>query len=240
MKHLIILFAALSLSLTLCAQTETDTTSSPQGEPKLKVDLGIEAGFSLFTGQTTPYDASRGFVLRLPLMAHFNLSQRWQLNTGLRYDFEWSTLRYNVEYDFINNDGLHFLSTPTTAHQKTRTYHGYIGIPVQLVWYPWPANHRALGIGLDIYAAYAVSRYIIINNRDARYTYSGVHTANATTVIGSDAPMFQPWKLEMGLTFSTDVIGLLHGVRLFANLLPTYIDPVTNEKIYTSGITLFL
>jgi len=42
------------------------------------------------------------------------------------------------------------------------------------------------------------------------------------------------------LTLSTSVIGLVHGVRLFANLLPTYVDPATGEKIYTSGITLFL
>ena len=52
--------------------------------------------------------------------------------------------------------------------------------------------------------------------------------------------MFQPWKLEIGLKVSTDAIGLLHGIRFFTNLLPTYIDPAKDGKIYTSGITLFL
>ena len=31
-----------------------------------------------------------------------------------------------------------------------------------------------------------------------------------------------------------------HGIRFFTNLLPTYIDPAKDGKIYTSGITLFL
>ena len=44
----------------------------------------------------------------------------------------------------------------------------------------------------------------------------------------------------MGLTLSTDVIGLTHGLRLFTNLLPTYKDPATGDKVYTSGITFFL
>ena len=238
MKRIIFFFAALSLSLALCAQTSADTTGIPQDGPKLKVDLGIEAGYSMFLKEASPYSANSGFLLRLPLMAHINLSDRWQFNTGLRYDFEWNTLIYNVEP--ADAGGLAIQTAATTGRQTARMHHSYLGIPVQIVWFPRPTEHRIMGIGLDIYAAYSVSRYLKIHNRDARDTYFGIRTASSTTVVESDDPMFQPWKLEVGLTVSTDVIGLLHGIRLFTNLLPTYIDPATNQRIYTSGITLFL
>ena len=49
-----------------------------------------------------------------------------------------------------------------------------------------------------------------------------------------------PWKLELGLTLSTDVLGLIHGVRFFVDLLPTYRDPLIDEPVYTAGMTIFL
>ena len=80
-----------------------------------------------------------------------------------------------------------------------------------------------------------MTRYFHIDNIPT--PGSGVNHPGLT-VLHSSA--IQPWKLEVGLTLSTDVIGLTHGLRLFTNLLPTYKDPATGEKFYTSGVTLFL
>ena len=238
MKRIIILTVILGLSQAIFAQTKADTTDVPKDKILEKIDLGVEAGYSRFFSQASPYDVSSGFVLRLPLIAHLNLSQHWQLNTGLRYDFEYNTLKYNIEP--ASTGGLAIQTVATTGHQTAKMHHSYLGIPVKIIWFPLPNERRVFSIGLDIYAAFAVSSYLKISTRDARNTYFGLQTASSSTIVESDDPMFQPWKLEVGLTVSTDVIGLLHGIRLFTNLLPTYIDPATNQKIYTSGITLFL
>ena len=237
MKRILILTVALSLMLGLHAQapTETDTT---QSQPLLKVDLGLEVGVSLLSHKATPYASTRCFSLRIPLMAHLPLSPHWQLNAGLRYDFEWAPLRYNVE---LAADGsLAFLSTPTTSRQHAVMHNSYVGIPIQMVWYPWGDNQRLLGVGLDIYAAYAVSSYINIDYRTVTTDANITYVSESGSVIDAYDPVVQPWKLEVGLTLSTDVIGLLHGVRFFTNLLPTYKDPTTGKKIYTTGITFFL
>ncbi len=238
MKHIIILSVILSLSQVLCAQTNADTADVPRGEILQKVDLGIEAGFSLLNNSHSPYSASHSYVLRLPLMAHLNLSRHWNLNVGLCYDFQWDKLRYNVTP--IEGGGIDILTTPTTGRQTATAFHSYLGIPLELEWLLTPNSRSGLRLSADIYAAYAVSEYLTIRTLDARNTYNGMRSGTYKEVVESDDPMFQPWKLEIGLKVSTDAIGLLHGIRFFTNLLPTYIDPATNGKIYTSGITLFL
>ena len=238
MKRIIILTVILGLSQALCAQTSADTTDVPKGEILQKVDLGIEAGFSLLNNERSPYSASHSYVLRLPLMAHLKLSQRWNLNVGLRYDFQWDILRYNVTP--AEGGGIELLTTPTTGRQTATAFHSYLGIPLELEWMLTPASSNGLRLSADIYAAYAVSEYLTIRTLDARNTYNGMRSGTYKEVVESDDPMFKPWKLEIGLKVSTDAIGLLHGIRFFTNLLPTYIAPATNQKIYTYGITFFL
>lgn len=238
MKRIIILTIILSLAHALCAQTSADTTDVPQGEILQKVDLGIEAGFSFLNNSHSPYSASRSYVLRLPLMAHLRLAERWNLNAGLCYDFQWDILRYNVTP--AEDGGIDILTTPTTGRQTATVFHSYLGIPLELEWLLTPGSRNGLRLSADIYAAYAVSEYLTIRTLDARNTYHGMRSGTYKEVVESDDPMFQPWKLEIGLKVSTDAIGLLHGIRFFTNLLPTYVDPATNQKIYASGITLFL
>lgn len=239
MKRIIILTVILGLSQALCAQTSADTTDVPKGEILQKVDLGIEAGVSFLKNIRSPYSASPSYVIRLPLMAHLKLAERWNLNVGLRYDFQWDILRYNVTP--TEGGGIDILTTPTTGRQTATAFHSYLGIPLELEWLLTPRSRNGLRLSADIYAAYAVSEYLTIRTLDARNTYShGMRSGTYKEVVESDDPMFQPWKLEIGLKVSTDAIGLLHGIRFFTNLLPTYIDPAKDGKIYTSGITLFL
>lgn len=238
MKRILLLAVILSLTHALCAQTSVDTTDAPQDKILQKVDLGMEAGISLLNNSHSPYSASHSYVLRLPLMAHLNLSRHWNLNVGLRYDFQWDKLRYNVTP--IEGGGIDILTTPTTGRQTATMFHSYLGIPLELEWLLTPNSRSGLRLSADIYAAYAVSEYLTIRTLDARNTYNGMRSGNYREVVESDDPMFQPWKLEIGLKVSTDAIGLLHGIRFFTNLLPTYIDPSSNQKIYTSGITFFL
>ena len=123
----------------------------------------------------------------------------------------------------------------TTSKQNAYAYISHLGIPVELKWHPFAHNRNSLGVALDLFAGYAVTRYFVIDNLHT----PGIEDENTgRTVLKSAA--IQPWKVEVGLSLSTSLLGLTHGVRFFANLLPTYQDPTTGEKIYTSGITLFL
>lgn len=241
MKRIAIILILIGMALGSRAQsldTLPDTCQSRKADVSLT--LGISAGASLHFGNTrSPYYSRYGFSLQLPLMVRWNMSPNWQLGTGLRYDFNWNPLYYSVEpsgnWDNDQNMGLQFLQTPTTATQKAYAYVSYLGIPVEFKWYPNAQYKNRLALALDLYAGYAVTRYFHIDNIPT--PGSGVNHPGLT-VLHSSA--IQPWKLEVGLTLSTDVIGLTHGVRLFTNLLPTYKDPATGEKFYTSGVTLFL
>lgn len=241
MKRIAIILILIGLTFGGQAQqsdTLPDTCQSRQADVSLT--LGISAGASLhFGNRLSPYYSKYGFSLQLPLLVRWDMSPHWQLGTGLRYDFTWNPLYFNVAFSGTWDDGdargLQFMQTPTTTTQKAFTYISHLGIPLELKWYPMAQNKKALSLSLDLFAGYAVTRYIVIRNNPL----PSIHDKNAShDILHSSA--IQPWKVEVGFTLSTDLIGLTHGVRLFTNLLPTYKDPTTGEKIYTSGITLFL
>ena len=85
-----------------------------------------------------------------------------------------------------------------------------------------------------MHPAYAVTRHITLTNTDISRNGS---STDEDIVRGSS---LQPWKLEVGVTLGTSRVGLIHGLRFFTNLLPTYKDVVTGEKIYISGMSIFL
>ena len=235
MKRIFFIIAALGLVTAVHAQCGSDSTGSKR---QVTLTLGVQAGATLFTTGNTPYDSPYGLKLQIPLVTTIPLSDSWQLVTGLRYDFEWAPLRYNVEP--AAGGGLDFVTTPATGRQTAIMHQSYLGIPFEVEWYPFRNNHRLLHLSLDIYGGYAVSRYLKITTRDARNTYFGTQTSRSSEVVESSDPMFQPWKLEVGFTVGTDMLGLIHGVRFFTNLLPTYRDPASGQKIYTSGMTFYL
>lgn len=240
MKRIASILAVLSIALVGNAQTDTLVSDSCR-RVEFKIDLGISAGITLYNNGNnhSPYYSNYGTTVQLPIMAHWQFSPNWKFSTGLRYDFTWDRLYYNVEpsgsWEDFSNMGLQFLQTPITSKQNAYAYISHLGIPVELKWYPFARHRNSLGVALDLFAGYVVTSYFVIDNLQT----PGIWEENAgLTVLHTSA--IQPWKLEVGLSLTTDIIGLSHGIRLFANLLPTYKDPLTNEKIYTSGITLFL
>ena len=238
MKRIILSLVALVLTYGLHAQSDTLLNAN---RPKSTIDLGISVGASLYNNGNdhSPYYSHHGFTVQLPLMAHWHFAPKWQLSSGLRYDFTWNPLYYRVEpsgsWDDYPHLGLQFIQKPNTATQKAYAYISHLGIPVELKWNPISRNSNALGLAVDLFAGYAVTRYFVINNLHAPGT--GEEGAS-NTVLQSTA--IQPWKVEVGLSLSTSLLGLTHGIRFSTNLLPSYQAPATGEKIYTSGITLFL
>ena len=246
MKQIVFILTLLLAAPVLRAQT--DTLPSPVGDTaatcgngggrQLSLHLGVQAGAKFNLTSHTPYDAPYSLLLQIPFVGKFPLPiERMTAIGGLRYDFEWSFLRYNVTP--VDGGGIDFLTTPTTGRQTAVMFHSYLGLTGEVQWQVFKSSHRALRLSLDYYAAYDVSRYLTIRTRDARNTYFGTQTSTGKTVVESSDPMFQPWKLEIGLTASTDVLGIIHGIRFFTNLLPTYIDPASGEKIYNTGMMIY-
>ena len=52
--------------------------------------------------------------------------------------------------------------------------------------------------------------------------------------------IFNPWKLEVGLSFNTQHLGIIHGIRVFTNLLPEYKPGVTTDKFRSVGLEIKL
>lgn len=246
MKKIVFILTMLLAAEALEAQTDTlaraaGDTAARCGDGdgrRMTMHLGVQAGARLNLTSGTPYDAPYSLLLQIPFVGKIPLPvERLTAIGGLRYDFEWSLLRYNVSP--AEGGGLEFLTTPGTGRQTAVMFHSYLGLTGEVEWNAVARNRRVLRLSVDYYLAYDVSRYLTIRNRDARSTYFGTQTSTSKTVVESGDPMFQPWKLEIGLTAATDLLGIIHGVRFFTNLLPTYKDPATGEKIYTTGMMIY-
>ena len=255
MKRILLSFAALGLMLTANAQmmlyrsievsplADTAVADSlrcqGQSESRVNLVLGLSAGYSMFMQDINPYCSTHGYTLQLPLLLHYQMSPHWRLSTGLRYDFNWDPLKYRITYG--PDQPLTIDTGAFRGRQNAYAFHSYLGVPLQLTWYPMPKDRGVLSVSFDLYAAYAVSRHLVVKEEDDRYydPYTlGVGGSGSDDEYGD--PSMLPWKLEVGLSLNTNVLGLIHGVRFYADLLPLYREPVSGEKIRNFGMTIFL
>ncbi len=272
MKHIIITLAAIVLATAAQAQmlfSRSTALDLPQptavadsaaaadslwweDQPRWQLNIGLAAGVSLFNNDNefSPYYSTHGLNLQVPIMLQHYLSPHWRLGTGLRFDFNWMPLHYNVDYHTVDDgngytyvDGLAFgnYASGNDGKQHAYTFFGYLGIPLEATWYPWTRERRLLAVSADLFAGYAFATNFCPNA-----SYGETNRLDGSVGIlevkhvNHHAASLQPWKLELGVTLSTDVLGLLHGVRLFVNLLPSYRDPLSGEGLYLHGLTIFL
>lgn len=241
MKRTTAIIASLLLAISSVAAQDTAAAND-----KSALKVGLSAGTTLYSGGNnfSPYYSKYGFTLQIPVLCEYNFAPHWQFSTGLRYDFNWDPLTNAVEEVWVSNgedNGLSHNTTPTIGKQTAYIYSGFIGIPVKLTWFPKADDKRLLGIGFDYYVGYAVRNIYQISTTEIRLTDAATQSYNASgDMTEGGSPTLLPWRMEVGLTLSTDYLGLLHGARLFFDLLPRYKDLLTGEKIRTVGITLFL
>lgn len=249
MKRVIIIFAAVILSTAASAQQSIadDTVARWDDQHRTTLVLGFSAGVNLYTtgNQFSPYYSKYGLLMQVPLLLQYDITPRWRLSTGARLDFTFNPLHYNVDWHevddgngYIYADGLEFQES-FTGKQHYFTYFFHLGIPVQATWYPWPNEKRLLAVTGDLFAGYAFGNNLFLNTSYAERNGGGTGI-NDVHHVSHHTESLLPWKLEVGVTLSTDVLGLIHGVRFFANLLPSYRDPVTGEDLYLTGMTLYL
>ena len=238
MKRLIIITIALGMAFAANAQADS-TCADTANRHAIRIDLGLSASATMYGNgnDLSPYYSKYGFGLHLPLMAHYDLSPHWTLAAGLQYDFIWSPLYYRVE-STADGNGIDFPTAPMQGTQHGYAFHGYIGMPFKITWSPYAKHPNDLWLAFDVHPAYAVTRYFSLNNTYISRNGSSVSAPGDEDLVRGTSLM--PWKLEIGLTLGTSRAGLIHGLRFFGNLLPTYKDAVTGEKIHTVGMSIYL
>ena len=116
--------------------------------------------------------------------------------------------------------------------QRNRLKNHYIGVPVSLDYYL--GRQSTESFSLDFFCGYLIDERLSTSVDPTKLI--GFKNWNREKVDG----VFNPWKLEVGLSFNTQHLGILHGIRVFTNLLPEYKPEVTTDKFRSVGVELKL
>ena len=189
------------------------------------IGLGIQQG-NTPTNPNSPFLQYNTVSLNIGFTTYFKLGNRWALRTGLQWNDNRKSLCHQVKYE---NNELIVIDGQGDYH-RNRLYNLYMGIPVTLDYYL--GKRQTESFSLDLYCGRLIGEALVTSNDPTKFfgLFSGTtdHLDN----------IFNPWKLEVGLSFNTRHLGIIHGLRVFTNLLPEYKPGVTTDKIRSFGIEI--
>ena len=160
------------------------------------------------------------------LQTGFRFSKHLGLNTGLAAMLNYQYLDHQVK--LTDDGGLECIDGQTPI-QKNMLMSFYLGIPVEFHYYLGKTGNNSFSVD----AFFGRRMMGLLNTRDQSSNWEGW--------VGTEAPqLFNPWKLEMGVSFNTNLIGFFHGIRVFTNLLPEYKPGVTTDKFRSVGVEIKL
>ena len=177
----------------------------------------------------SPLLQSTTVSVKLGWTTYFKFSDRWWLTTGILWNHNTKSLCHQVKYE--NNELV--VIDGQGEFQRDRLKNDYLGIPVTLYYYL--GKRHTESFSLDFYCAR------LLNERLSTSVdfNPGWGLSWAWSAISVDN-IFNPWKIEAGLSFNTQHLGFIHGIRVFTNLLPEYKPGVTTDKIRSFGIEIKL
>ena len=120
-------------------------------------------------------------------------------------------------------------------YQRNRLYNLYMGIPVSLDYYL--GKRQTESFSLDLYCGRLIGE-TLVTSKDPTKPF-GIGVLFPGTIDHLDN-ILNPWKLEVGLSFNTRHLGIIHGLRVFTNLLPEYKPGVTTDKFRSVGVEIKL
>ena len=160
------------------------------------------------------------------LQTGFRFSKHLGLNTGLAAMLNYQYLDHQVK--LTDDGGLECIDGQTPI-QKNMLMSFYLGIPVEFHYYLGKTGNNSFSVD----AFFGRRMMGLLNTRDQSSNWEGW--------VGTEAPqLFNPWKLEMGVSFNTNLIGFFHGIRVFTNLLPEYKPGITTDKFRSVGVEIKL
>ena len=172
----------------------------------------------------SPFKSTHTLSANLGLTTFFKLSEHWGLTTGLSYNLNLQEMVHQLKFV----DGNLEVIDGQVPIQQNRLFSNYLGIPVELNWYLGKQGTES--VSLDYYCGYLLGGQLLSK---VAPDYKGW--------VGDPArSLFNPWKMELGLSFDTQHLGIIHGVRVFTNLLPEYRPSVTTEKFRSIGVEIKL
>ena len=197
--------------------------------------LLMEIGFGIQKGNTpknpnSPFLQYNTLALNIGFSTYFKLSDHWGLRTGLQWNENQKSLCHQVKYE--NNELV--VIDGQGDYQRNRLYNLYMGIPVSLAYYL--GKRQTESFSLDLYCGRLLGERLVTSKDPTKPFGPNLNTGSKEFLDN----IFNPWKLEVGLSFNTHHLGVIHGVRVFTNLLPEYKPDVTTDKIRSVGVEIKL
>ena len=194
------------------------------------IGLGIQQG-NTPTNPDSPFLQYSTLSVNIGFTTYLKLGNRWGLRTGLQWNENRKSLCHQVKYE---NDEL-IVVDGQGEYQRNRLYIQYLGIPVSLDYYL--GKRQTESFSLDLYCGRLIGE-ALVTSKDPTKPF-GIGVLFPGTIDHLDN-IFNPWKLEVGLSFNTRHLGIIHGLRVFTNLLPEYKPGVTTDKFRSVGVEIKL
>lgn len=155
----------------------------------------------------------------------FKLSDNWRFSPGFLFEVDKKKLSHQVKYE--NNELV--VIDGQEEFQRNSLTSLYLGATTTLYYYL--GKRQMESISIDFYCA-GLLRERLSTTTDPTKLF-----ARKSESVDN---IFNHWKLEVGLSFNTQRLGFIHGIRVFANLLPEYQSGVTTGEIRSIGIEIKL
>jgi hypothetical protein len=195
----------------------------------LEVGIGLQHG-NTPTNPNSPFLQYNTSTVNIGFGTYFKLGNRWGLKTGLLWNENRKSLCHQVKYE--NNELV--VIDGQGDYQRNRLYNLYMGIPVSLSYYL--GKKQTESVSLDLYCGRLLGE-ALVTSKDPTKPFGLVLFPGTKDHLDN---IFNPWKLEVGLSFNTQHLGIIHGVRVFTNLLPEYKPGVTTDKFRSVGFEIKL
>jgi hypothetical protein len=191
--------------------------------------LSVDAGIGILYGNrptnpNSPYLQSTTLSTKVGISTYFKLGYRWGISTGLLWNSNNKSLCHQVKYE---NNELVVIDGQGDFQRNWFTYN-YLGVPVTVNYYLGKRGTESLS--LDFYCARLLGEHL-------RSTTDPTKLFSRTK---EKVDVFNPWKIEVGLSFNTQHLGFFHGIRVFTNLLPEYKPGITTDKFRSVGVEIKL
>ncbi len=191
--------------------------------------LSVDAGIGILYGNrptnpNSPFLQSTTLSVKIGMSTYFKLGNRWGISTGLLWNSNDKSLCHQVKYE---NNELVVIDGQEDFQRNWFTYN-YLGVPITVNYYLGKRGTESLS--LDFYCARLLGEHLRFTS-DPTKLFSGTK---------EKVDVFNPWKIEVGLSFNTQHLGFFHGIRVFTNLLPEYKPGVTTDKFRSVGVEIKL